>query len=60
MTQHVTRLLQLGEGVVFVSINRFERKKNVALAIRAFAALQPQVMKQCRLVIAGEPLVLQP
>ena len=54
----MTRLLQLGEGVVFVSINRFERKKNVGLAIRAFAMLQPQVMKQSRLVVAGEPLVL--
>ena len=41
----------------FVSLNRFERKKNVALAIKAVAKLQtkvdPSVFAATRLVIAG-------
>ncbi|KAI9279629.1 alpha-1,3/1,6-mannosyltransferase ALG2 [Sporodiniella umbellata] len=41
----------------FVSINRFERKKNIELALRAFAALRKRVsqseFEQCRLVVAG-------
>jgi len=41
-------------GVKFLlSLNRFERKKNVALALRAFAALSPDVRKNAKLVIAG-------
>lgn len=39
---------------VFLSINRFERKKDVGLAIRAFAALDAAVRQQARLVIAGK------
>ncbi|KAI0131341.1 glycosyltransferase family 4 protein [Daldinia grandis] len=36
-----------------LSINRFERKKDIALAIRAFAGLSPQARKDVRLVVAG-------
>lgn len=45
-------LLADGEQLL-VSLNRFERKKNVGLAIRAFAAL-PEPVRQCtKLVVAG-------
>lgn len=36
-----------------LSINRFERKKDVALAIRAFAGLKPEARRGVRLVVAG-------
>ncbi|KAK3944514.1 hypothetical protein QBC46DRAFT_374514 [Diplogelasinospora grovesii] len=48
-----------GEGTlwkdkkVLLSINRFERKKDVGLAIRAFAGIPPENRKGARLVIAG-------
>jgi alpha-1,3/alpha-1,6-mannosyltransferase len=38
---------------VLLSINRFERKKDVALAIKAYAGLSPEERKGTRLVIAG-------
>lgn len=38
---------------VILSINRFERKKDVGLAIRAFAGLPEEKRKGVRLVIAG-------
>jgi alpha-1,3/alpha-1,6-mannosyltransferase len=38
---------------VLLSINRFERKKNVGLAIRAFRRLSPDQRMISRLVIAG-------
>ncbi|KAI4645701.1 Alpha-1,3-mannosyltransferase-like protein [Alternaria ventricosa] len=38
---------------VLLSINRFEKKKDVALAIRAFAGLSPKEREDARLVIAG-------
>jgi alpha-1,3/alpha-1,6-mannosyltransferase len=38
---------------VLLSINRFEKKKDVALAIRAFAGLSPREREDGRLVIAG-------
>ena len=38
---------------VILSINRFERKKNIALAIRAFATLPPPQRANARLVLAG-------
>jgi alpha-1,3/alpha-1,6-mannosyltransferase len=38
---------------VLLSINRFEKKKDVALAIKAFAGLSSAERKQARLVIAG-------
>lgn len=39
---------------VLLSINRFESKKNVCLAIKAFAGLQPPDREGVRLVIAGK------
>lgn len=39
---------------VFLSINRFERKKDVGLAIKAFAGLDARSRAQARLVVAGE------
>ncbi|KAK7948551.1 mannosyltransferase [Apiospora aurea] len=36
-----------------LSINRFERKKDVALAIKAYAGLSPSARKGVRLVVAG-------
>ncbi len=38
---------------VILSINRFERKKDVGLAIRAYAGLPKEKRKDVRLVIAG-------
>lgn len=39
---------------ILLSINRFERKKDVGLAIRAYHGLMPQERKNSRLVLAGE------
>lgn len=39
---------------ILLSINRFERKKDVALAIRAYAGLEERVRQGSRLVIAGK------
>ncbi len=41
------------EKDIILSINRFERKKDVALAIKAYAALPGQARKTSKLVIAG-------
>lgn len=38
---------------ILLSINRFERKKNIDLAIRAFACLTPAERARSRLVVAG-------
>jgi alpha-1,3/alpha-1,6-mannosyltransferase len=38
---------------IILSINRFERKKDIALAVRAFAALPQEKRQGVRLVIAG-------
>ncbi|KAF2645545.1 mannosyltransferase [Massarina eburnea CBS 473.64] len=38
---------------VLLSINRFEKKKDVALAIKAFAGLSTRERKDARLVVAG-------
>ncbi|KAF9694715.1 hypothetical protein EKO04_007593 [Ascochyta lentis] len=38
---------------VLLSINRFEEKKDVALAVKAFAGLSPSERQDARLVIAG-------
>ncbi|RPA84680.1 UDP-Glycosyltransferase/glycogen phosphorylase [Ascobolus immersus RN42] len=44
----------LGGGrKVVLSINRFERKKDIELAVLAFARLEPEKRKQARLIIAG-------
>ena len=38
---------------VLLSINRFERKKDIGLAIKAYAGLEAQGRKGVRLVVAG-------
>lgn len=43
-------------GEVILSINRFERKKDVALAIKAFAGLRKEQRKGVKLVVAGKEL----
>lgn len=42
-----------GNKKVLLSINRFEKKKDVALAIKAYARLSPSERRGTRLVIAG-------
>uniref|UniRef100_A0A914W771 Alpha-1,3/1,6-mannosyltransferase ALG2 n=1 Tax=Plectus sambesii TaxID=2011161 RepID=A0A914W771_9BILA len=50
-------LLPQSAKVIFLSLNRFERKKNIALAIHAFDELRTKVstgvFENCHLVIAG-------
>lgn len=46
------------EKKVVLSINRFERKKGIELALRAFARMGERERKGCRLVIAGLYFVL--
>lgn len=41
-------------GEIILSINRFERKKDIALAIKAFAGLSKEKRKGVKLVLAGE------
>jgi alpha-1,3/alpha-1,6-mannosyltransferase len=41
---------------ILLSINRFERKKGIDLAIRAYQGLSKDARKGTRLVIAGESL----
>jgi alpha-1,3/alpha-1,6-mannosyltransferase len=38
---------------IVLSVNRFERKKDIGLVIRAFAALDPAIRSTAKLVIAG-------
>ena len=38
---------------IVLSINRFERKKDVGLAIRAFARIREELKSGARLVVAG-------
>ncbi|EGO57073.1 hypothetical protein NEUTE1DRAFT_66075 [Neurospora tetrasperma FGSC 2508] len=38
---------------IILSINRFERKKDIALAIKAFASLSPEQRGKAKLIIAG-------
>lgn len=38
---------------VLLSLNRFEKKKDVALAVKAFAGLSPAERRDARLVLAG-------
>ncbi|KAK4042739.1 glycosyltransferase [Parachaetomium inaequale] len=40
------------DGII-LSINRFERKKNIALALRAFALLPPSRRNKTKLLLAG-------
>lgn len=56
-TSHVSHLGELTplwkDKKVLLSINRFEKKKDVALAVKAFARLSPSERLDARLVIAG-------
>ncbi len=47
-----TKELWKGKKVI-LSINRFEKKKDIGLAIKAFAKLEPALREGVRLVIAG-------
>ena len=51
--------LWTGKNVI-LSINRFERKKNIELALRAYAGLTITDREQSRLVIAGLPHPMMP
>lgn len=42
------------DGDIVLSINRFERKKDIALAIKAFAGLGKDKRRGVKLVLAGE------
>lgn len=42
------------DGDIILSLNRFERKKDVALAIKAYAGLPREKRKGVKLVIAGK------
>jgi alpha-1,3/alpha-1,6-mannosyltransferase len=41
------------DKTVFLSINRYERKKNLGLAVYALAGLPPSLQSSCHLIIAG-------
>lgn len=55
--EDVSRLDLPDETIVFLSINRFERKKNIILALKAFKHLEKQLSKneweRCHLILAG-------
>ncbi|KAK4188842.1 hypothetical protein QBC35DRAFT_522646 [Podospora australis] len=40
-------------GKILLSVNRFERKKDIGLAIRAFALLSPERRRHTKLLLAG-------
>lgn len=42
------------DGDIILSLNRFERKKDVALAIKAYAGLPREKRKGVKLVVAGK------
>lgn len=42
-----------GEDVLLTSLNRFERKKNIGLAIETLSALHSRGLRHTRLVVAG-------
>ena len=46
-----------GGKKIILSINRFERKKDVGLAIRAFARIRQELRSGARLVVAGTILL---
>lgn len=46
-------ILDVGKRSIFLSINRFERKKEVEKAIFAFANMKSSILKQSILLIAG-------
>jgi len=42
-----------GDMITFLSINRYERKKNIGLAVEAFSQLSVEARARSRLVVAG-------
>lgn len=42
-----------GNYKVILSINRFERKKDIGLAVKAFAAIPEDLRRGVRLILAG-------
>lgn len=51
---HLDEIMPLWKGKkVLLSINRFEKKKDVALAVKAFSGLSPSERCDARLVVAG-------
>lgn len=54
---HILSDCDFANGTFFLSINRFERKKNISLAVEAFSVLQnilsPNEFENLHLVIAG-------
>lgn len=50
--EELTDVIRADEQLL-LSINRFERKKNIGLAIRTFAALPKELQQKARLVLAG-------
>lgn len=48
----IPKLLR-SEKRILLSINRFERKKNIALAIKAYAGLERHAREGARLILAG-------
>jgi alpha-1,3/alpha-1,6-mannosyltransferase len=48
-----SRPLWAGQFKILLSINRFERKKDIGLAIQAYKDLDPAIRRGTRLVIAG-------
>ncbi|KAL7077218.1 hypothetical protein ACQ4LE_004117 [Meloidogyne hapla] len=57
LSEDLVDLIKQKETITFLSVNRFERKKNIELAIQAFAFLLTKISsensKRCVLVIAG-------
>lgn len=55
--EDATRLDLANDAIVFLSINRFERKKNITLALKAFKRLEQLLSKseweRCHLILAG-------
>ena len=46
-----------GGKKIVLSINRFERKKNIGLALRAFGGIREELRREARLVVAGMVLL---
>lgn len=55
--EDASRLDLADTAIVYLSINRFERKKNITLALKAFKQLEQQLSKseweRCHLILAG-------
>ena len=55
-------LMNSSDLPTLLSLNRFERKKNAALAMKSFAAIRPKIAtqpgyKNMRLILAGNPIL---